>query len=366
MRVLVVNAGSSSLKLRVVQGCDRITATQDIDQWSGGDQTPIERFVEGLPDRVDAVGHRVVHGGRRFTGPVRLDAATLDAIGALTELAPLHQARAVAAIEATQAVLARTPAVACFDTALHATMPEAAATYPLPTSWRERWGLRRYGFHGLSHSYVLRRAEEMAAVTQPRIVSCHLGAGASVAALHKGRSVDTTMGFTPLDGLMMATRSGSVDPGLVLWLIQAAGMDPDEVSSALERDSGLAAVAESPGGDMRRIRQAAHDGDRRAVLALEIYVHRLRAGISAMSAAMGGLDALVFTGGVGEHDPALRADTAAGLAFLGVGIDADRNADVHSDADISAAGSVVRTLVVTAREEFEIAEQTEHVLSGRS
>jgi acetate kinase len=227
--------------------------------------------------------------------------------------------------------------------------------------WRERWGIRRYGFHGLSHAWVARRAAEMTGAR--RIVSCHLGAGASLCAISEGRSVDTTMGFTPLEGLVMATRSGSVDPGLLLWLLERTGLTERELSSALEHESGLLALAGT--SDMRAVIEAADGGEERARLGLDVYVHRLRAGIAAMAAALGGLDALAFTGGVGEHAPRLRELAADGLGFLGVAIDPRLNAAPEHDAEITAGGGGggVRTLVLRAREDLEIARQTRAVMA---
>jgi acetate kinase len=234
----------------------------------------------------------------------------------------------------------------------------------VPAPWRERYGLRRYGFHGLSHAYAARRAADMLGreVAGFRVVTCHLGAGASLTAVHSGRSVDTTMGFTPLEGLVMATRSGTVDPGLVLWLQQHAGLPADEVNDALEHASGLAALADT--ADMREVTERAAAGDEAAAVALEVYLHRLRGGIAAMAAALSGLDALVFTGGVGENSPVVRAGAAAGLEFLGVAVNQGRNAAARGDADVSAEGATVPTLVVSAREDLEIAREVRRVLSA--
>jgi acetate kinase len=291
-----------------------------------------------------------VHGGARFRDAVLVDDAVVTALGELTDLAPLHQPAALAGIAAVGRALPDVPAVACFDTAFHATLPAAAATYALPRAWRERFGLRRFGFHGLSHAYASRRA------AAARVVSCHLGAGASLAAVREGACVDTTMGFTPMEGLVMATRSGSVDPGLVLWLLRH-GVDADAVEEGLDREGGLRGLAGE--GDMRAI-LARVDADAR--LALDVYVHRLRAGIAAMVAALGGLDALVFTGGVGEHAPEVRAAAADGLGFLGVALDADANARATADAEIGVAGAAARKLVVTAREDLEVARQVRALL----
>src|SRR4051794_7310827 len=358
MRVLVVNAGSSSLKLRLLGPDDALLAEADIAAPRAEvDEAALAEWVAGA-GAIDAVGHRIVHGGQRFRAAARIDADVVAALRALTDLAPLHQPKSLAALDAVARVLPDTPAVACFDTAFHATLPPAATTYAVPAAWRERWGVRRYGFHGLSHAYASRRAGEMTGAR--RVVTCHLGAGASLAAVRDGRSVDTTMGFTPLEGLVMATRSGSVDPGLLLWLLERESVDVGEMAAALEHDSGLLALAGT--ADMRDIlARARHDDDAR--LALDVYVHRLRAGIAAMTAALGGLDALVFTGGVGERAPAIRAAAAGGLGFLGVAIDPSRNEAARDDADVSAPGAGARTFVVLAREDLEIAGQARAALA---
>jgi acetate kinase len=339
VKVLVVNAGSSSLKLRLLGDDDELLGTADLPADAAG----LEAALSDLGP-ADAVGHRVVHGGERFLDPVRIDPEVERELRDLTALAPLHQPKSLAALEAVGGALPGVPAVACFDTAFHAGLPEAAATYALPAEWRERWRIRRYGFHGLSHAWASRRAGG------GRVVTCHLGAGASLAAVRDGRCVDTTMGFTPLEGLVMATRSGSVDPGLLLWLLEETGMPERELAEALEHRSGVLALAGTD--DMREV--VAQDG-----LALDVYLHRLRASIAAMAAALGGLDALVFTGGVGERSAEVRAGAAAGLGFLGVEVDPDRNAG--GDEDIGAGA--VRVLVVEAREDLEIARGVRAVLS---
>jgi len=361
-RILVVNAGSSSLKLRVLGPGDAVDGAADLPAPRGvTDAADLEAAVRGL-GAVDAIGHRIVHGGTVFSGPVRIDARVVQRLDLLTDLAPLHQPKSLAALAAVTAVLPDVPAVACFDTAFHATLPPAAFTYALPPEWRKRWDLRRYGFHGLSHAYASRRSAEVLGVTTVglRVVTCHLGAGASLAAVRDGRSVDTTMGFTPLDGLVMATRSGSVDPGLVLWLAEHVGMPPAELAATLERRSGLLGLAGT--SDMREILAGAAAGHEDARLALDVYVHRLRGSIAAMAAALGGLDVLVFTGGVGERAPVVRALTADGLGFLGVALDPGRNDRGPDDREIGAAGAAVRTLVVAAREDLEIAREVRGVL----
>ena len=356
MRVLVVNAGSSTLKLALISESDELEGSTLLE-------APYDdRAVRGALAQLDgahAVGHRVVHGGERFTAAAPIDEAVLESLRELGELAPLHQPPALAALEIVSAALPDLPAVACFDTAFHATLGAAARTYALPADWRERWPLWRFGFHGLSHAWVARRAPELAGDSPAaRIVSCHLGAGASLCAIASGRSVDTTMGFTPLEGLVMATRSGDVDPGLVLWL--AGRLSPSELATGLEHESGLLGLAGS--ADMRTVLARAGDGDERAVLALDVYSHRLRAGIAAMAASLGGMDVLAFTGGVGEHAPEVRARAAADLEFLGVAIDPAANRSAASDANISAADASVQTVVVSAREDLEIARQTREAL----
>jgi acetate kinase len=354
VRVLVVNAGSSSLKLRLLGPDDAVLAARDV---LAGDAAALHAFLAGL-DGVEVAGHRVVHGAARFRGPVVVDERVLGALRELVVLAPLHQPGSLAGIDAVAGALAGVPNVACFDTAFHATLPAAAATYAVP----REWNVRRYGFHGLSHAYAARRAGELCGEDARRIVTCHLGAGASLAAVLDGRCVDTTMGFTPLEGLAMATRSGSVDPGVLLWLLQRGELSVDDLYDALEHRSGMRALAGT--ADMEAVIARAEAHERHALLAFEVYVHRLRAGIAAMAAATGGLDALVFTGGVGENAPAVRAAACGGLSFLGVGLDGLRNVRADGDADIGADHAAVRTLVVAAREDLEIARQARTLLAG--
>jgi acetate kinase len=362
-RVLVVNAGSSSLKLSVLDPAATVTASADLAAPRGSaDGSEIKSAIESLGP-VDAVGHRIVHGGTLYTGPVRIDEQVRQRLESLTDLAPLHQPKSLAALDAVQAVLPTVPAVACFDTAFHATIPAAAATFALPEEWRTRWSLRRFGFHGLSHAYVSRRAPELLGrdADRLRLVSCHLGAGASLAAIRDGSSVDTTMGFTPLDGLVMATRSGSVDPGLVLWLEEHAHMPPAELASALEHRSGLYGLAGT--ADMREILSRAAAGDPRAELARETYLHRLRASIASMAAALNGLDAIVFTGGVGENSAEIRRRAMDGLGFLGIAAEQESNDEGDGDREIGAPAAAVRALVIAAREDIEIARQVRATLA---
>jgi acetate kinase len=361
LRILVVNAGSSSLKLRLLGPGDELLAEHDLEAPQGAvDRGELTSMLAGL-EGVDAVGHRVVHGGDRFRAAVRVDGAVVDALRELTDLAPLHQPASLAALDAVTRALPELPTIACFDTAFHATLPPAAATYALPAEWSERWGLRRYGFHGLSHSYASRRVAEMLGDRPSRMVTCHLGAGASLAAVRDGRSIETSMGFTPLEGLVMATRPGSIDPGLVLWLLEHADMDEEAVAGAFEHKSGLRGLAGT--ADMREILRRSDEGDGQARLALDVYVHRLRAGVAGMAAALGGLDALIFTGGVGENSPRVRELACDGLRFLGVAIDAAANARARGDRDLSGPDANVNVLVIAAREDLEIARQVRATLA---
>ena len=380
MRVLVVNAGSSSIKLSLLEERDELVAAQEIEAPAGRlDADAVEGFIaKNAP--IDAVGHRIVHGGAEFTAPVRVDPGVVRRLELLSDLAPLHQPKSLSGLEVVSKILVDVPAVACFDTAFHATVPAAAATYALPAQWRRRWDLRRFGFHGLSHSYASRRAGQMMGAkaaadgtplrpdgtplrpdgTPLRVVTCHLGSGASLAAVRGGASVDTTMGFTPLEGLVMGTRSGSVDPGLLLWLEEHVGMPPSELASTLEHRSGLLGLSGT--SDMRAVLAAEEAGDEDAALAMAVYLHRLRACIAAMAAAMDGIDAMVFTGGVGERSAPVRRRAAEGLGFLGVRLDLGANEAARPDQGVGADGAPVRTFVIAAREDLEIARGVRQVL----
>ncbi len=362
MRVLVVNAGSSSLKLRVVEDDDTVSSSIDLDADHGRvDDSGLDDALDTL-GTVDVAGHRVVHGGTSFRSPVVVDDSVLATLDDLVALAPLHQPTALAIIRTLRERLPDVLNVACFDTAFHATLPTFVSTYAIPARWRDDLGVRRYGFHGLSHSWATRRAAELVGrdVTELRIVTCHLGAGASLAAVRGGVSVDTTMGFTPLDGLVMMTRPGSLDPGVVTWLVTQAGLRPEDVERELYDSSGLYALAGT--SDMREVGARADRDDAEAVLALDVYVHRLRASIAAMAATLDGLDVLAFTGGIGENSSLVRGRAAEGLGFLGVAVEEARNSTADGDADISASDAPVRSVVVRAREELEIALLTRTAL----
>jgi acetate kinase len=335
--ILVVNAGSTSLKLHLVFPDESVRAVESLDALPSSD--------------LDAVGHRVVHGGKHLVEPTVVDDAVYASISDLRSIAPLHNEPALAGIDAARRAHLSVPHVAVFDTAFHRTIPAEAATYALPKIWREEWGIRRYGFHGLSVQWCTERASQLMEGTRPdlRLVVCHLGGGCSVTAVMGGRSVDTTMGFSPLEGVPMATRSGSVDPGAVLYLQRAHGLSVDDVDRALNAESGLAGL--SGGRGIRELEVAAPD-DESAQLALQVYTYRIATAVAAMAAALGGIDAIAFTAGVGEHSPFVRAAVCARLGFLGVELDPELNERSTRDGDIACPGADVRVLVIAAREEL--------------
>jgi len=362
MNVLTVNPGSSSLKLAVVDATDQVLRA---DEEPGGDAAfeALRRFIAAAPP-LDAAAVRLVHGGSIVRAPALVDAALRSRLDDLVSLAPLHNQAALRALDALADLLPSTPAIVCVDTEFHATIPDAAATYAIPWEWTRRHGIRKYGFHGLSHRYVSRRAAEM--LRQPieslRLVTCHLGAGASLAAVNGGISTDTTMGFTPLDGLVMATRSGSVDPGIITWIERHAGLSPAEVEDQLDRDSGLVGIS-GRSGDLRELFDAGDRGDARAQLAVDVMLHRLSTSIGAMVVAAGGLDALVFTGGIGEGSSRVRRAVAEKLAFLGVALGPANEHITGADADVSDRYARVTTLVIQAREDLELARAARALLA---
>jgi len=358
MNLLVVNSGSSSLKLRILDDADALVDEADVSDWDG-DPAPLDDLL----GKVEAVVHRVVHGGDHFDGATRVDDAVEAKIEELVPLAPLHQPRALELIRHSRR--GELPVIACFDTSFHRTIPAAAATYALPAEWRRRWNLRKFGFHGLSHSYVASRAASLLGLApgELRLVSCHLGAGASVCAVDRGRSVDTSMGFTPLDGLVMATRSGSVDPGLLVWLQTGGGLTAGEIGDGIEHQAGLLGLSERS-GDIREILAGRAGGDERCRLAFDVYVHRLTGEITRMAAALGGLDAIVFTGGVGEHSAQVRAAVCNRLAWLGLELHAEGNDQLVPDSIVSTPTSVIRVCVVTSREDLAMAAQARSLLAA--
>lgn len=314
-----------------------------------------------IPGPVDAIGHRIVHGGK-FHESALLTQDVRAAIQKQAELAPAHNPLGLAVIEAAdRAFGADIPQIAVFDTAFHSTLAPAAYTYPGPYEWIEQ-GIRRYGFHGINHGYVARRAAQMLKKSDLRLITCHLGNGASLAAVKDGKSIDTTMGFTPVEGLMMGSRSGSVDPGILIYLMRHSRLNADQIEDTLNHKSGLLGIS-GVSADMREILSAIQKGDQRAQLAFDMYAHRLTREAGAMLAVLGGIDAFVFTGGVGENCPPLRDAMARQLSFCGLQLDQKKNTAPKPDQDVAAASSRVRALVVRAREEWEIALQCQQVLT---
>ena len=327
--------------------------------WSG------ETKVISDSSDIHVVGHRVVHGGPQHFEPALVTAEIKSAIESASAFAPLHNRAELEGMEIASKVLGRVPQVAVFDTGFHRTIPVPAATYPGPYEWFEQ-GIRRYGFHGINHQYCAQRAAQLLGknLNSLKLVTCHLGNSCSLAAIHEGRSVDTTMGFTPLEGLMMGTRSGSVDPGILTYLVRQKQLSGQQLDEILNQKSGLLGIS-GISSDMREILAASKNGHERAKLALDIYIHRLRSGIGAMVAVLGGMDALVFTAGVGENSPEVRAVVCDTFAFLGLKLDQRKNAkNVASplDEDISTPDAAVRVLVIHAQEDWMIAWECRNLL----
>ena len=319
--------------------------------WQGKTQV-----INSLND-IDIVGHRVVHGGQDYQESTLISPDVKEAIARLSVFAPVHNPVNLEGIEALEKILPNVPQVAVFDTAFHAQLPPAAFVYPGPYEWLKD-GIRRYGFHGISHQYCARRAAQILNrdLTQLRLISCHLGNGCSLAAIRGGWSVDTTMGFTPLDGLMMGSRSGAIDPGIIIHLLRRSDLTSEKLDKILNRNSGLKGIS-GVSGDMRQIGEAITQGNERAQLALDIYIHRLRAGIGAMLASLGGLDALIFTAGVGENSAVVRAAACEAFGFLGLKLDGEENQHSPDDEDIAAVDSAARVLVIHTQEDWEIARE---------
>lgn len=363
MRVLVLNAGSSSLKASVIdEPGDRTVAGESFQRPAEAGWTDALRAAISAADGIEAVGYRVVHGGLRHIAPLRLDAAAIAEIEELRVLAPLHNGPALEVIAAGRTALPDLPHIACFDTAFHAGLPPAAHVYPLPYAWYTDWGVRRFGFHGLSVAWSVERAASLLErdVSELSLVVAHLGSGCSVTAVAAGRSADTSMGMTPLEGLMMGTRGGSVDPGILLELLESRRLDLPGLTEALLHESGLAGVSGlSP--DLREVERAAVDGDTRAVLAMEIFVRRAAAAIAGAATMLPRLDAVVFTGGIGEHAVIVRDEICGRLAQLGVPPSL-RSADHDQDVVLSPTGSSVAVLRVQAREDLVIAREVARLL----
>lgn len=370
MKVLVVNCGSSTVKSAIVETRDGQRIAESHSETTGEyEQAVTAALLQMDLTDVRAVGHRVVHGGTRFMQPTLLDESVLRILEESNELAPLHNPPAIAGIRAARALLPRLPHVAVFDTAFHSTLPPHAYTYAIPAELAERYSIRRFGFHGTSHAFVATAASQHLGVPAQdlRIVSCHLGNGSSITAIERGRSVETSMGMTPLEGLVMGTRGGDIDPGALLHLLRVGACDAQQLDELLNRKSGLLALAGTY--DMREIERGAARGDERCELALEIFAHRARKYIGAYAAVMGGVDVIAFTGGIGENSSAVRERICRNLGFLGVSLDAERNRAVRAQragevTGVSAAGSVVHVLVVAADEELAIARDVAALLDS--
>lgn len=319
--------------------------------WKGKTQT-----INDLTE-IDIVGHRVVHGGQEYRQSTLISPDVKEAIARLSVFAPVHNPVNLEGIEAIENILPNVPQIAVFDTAFHAQLAPASFVYPGPYEWLEN-GIRRYGFHGISHQYCARQAADILGrdLSDLRLISCHLGNGCSLAAIRGGVSVDTTMGFTPLEGLMMGSRSGSIDPGILIHLLKQSDFTAEKLDDLLNRNSGLKGIS-GVSSDMRQLVQAITQGNQRAQLALDIYIHRLRAGIGAMLASLGGLDALIFTAGVGENSPVVRAAACEAFGFMGLQLDGEKNQHSLVDRDIAAVDSAVRVLVIHTQEDWEIARE---------
>src|SRR6266480_3021007 len=358
--VQVRNSQGAQLKDRV-QVVSRSHATSQLldTLWNG------KLRVVSAPSEINAVGHRIVHGGKDFDKATAITPEVKSAIARMSTFAPLHNRAELEGVEIIEKHIGTVLQVAVFDTAFHSRLPEPAAAYPGPYEWLSQ-GIRRYGLHGINHQYCAERTAQLLGkdLRSLKLVTCHLGNGCSLAAIRGGRSVDTTMGFTPLEGLMMGTRSGSVDPGILTYLLRRGQLTGQQLDDLLNTKSGLLGIS-GISSDMRQIVAAANDGHGRAKLALEIFVHRLRAGIGAMIAGLGGIDALVFTAGIGENSPDIRRAACANFEFLGLKLDAEKNAQSPADQDISLSDSAVRVLVVRAQEDWAIARECWRLSSAK-
>ncbi len=396
MKILVINAGSSSLKYQLIDMDSRAVLAKGLCERigidgsrlnhtpAGGEKVVIESpmpshadaiklVIDALVDEkhgvinsmseIGAVGHRVVHGGEKFSGSVVIDEAVKEGMRECIPLAPLHNPANLIGIEACEKVMPKVPQVGVFDTAFHQTMPEEAFLYGIPYEYYEKYKIRRYGFHGTSHNYVSGKAAEMLGkpIEQLKIITCHLGNGSSVAAVKNGKVIDTTMGLTPLAGILMGTRSGDLDPAIVTFLMEKENLDIDGINEVLNKKSGVFGVS-GVSSDFRDLDTASKEGNKRAQAALKMFSYGIKKYIGAYCAAMGGTDAVVFTAGVGENDGAMRAAIVDGLEFLGIKIDAEKNKLRGEAIDISAEGALVRTLVIPTDEEMMIATETERLV----
>ncbi len=396
MKVLVINTGSSSLKYQLIDMtnetvlakglCERIGINNSFLKHSniGGDsvvfdltlpnhKVAIQEVLKALTDdkigvindmsEISAVGHRVVHGGEKFSASVLIDDEVMSAIRECIELAPLHNPPNIIGIEACKDIMPKTPMVAVFDTAFHQTMPRKAFMYALPYEVYKKFAVRRYGFHGTSHKYVADRAALMLnkPLSDLKIITCHLGNGASVTAVKNGKSFDTSMGFTPLEGLVMGTRCGDIDPAIVPFLMEKLNMSTKEISDYMNKKSGVSGIS-GVSSDFRDLTEEAEKGNERAALAIDVFCYRVKKYIGSYAAAMGGVDAIVFTAGVGENSFPIRAKLLSELEFMGIEIDLEKNSMRGQEMDISTEGAKVRTLVIATNEELAIARETTGLL----
>jgi acetate kinase len=390
-KILVCNAGSSSLKFSLFNAEDEVLLAAGGIDWLSKptrlvirqadrpeirEELKLEKHADAVVrvlkdlqagssaalDSLRAVGHRVVHGGDRYSSAVLITAEVKRTLEELTEVAPLHNPASLDGITAVEQALPKVPQVAAFDTAFHATLSEVARTYPVPKKWTREWGIRRYGFHGLSHSYCTGQAAKMIGRPGLRLVIAHLGNGASVSAVCDGICVDTSMGFTPLEGLMMATRSGTVDPGILIYLLRHKGLDVNALDQALNYESGLLGISGTSSDLRRLLSELPHNSD--AKLAVDVYVHRIVQTIGAMTATLGGIDALVFTAGVGERAVEIRKRVCENLKYLGLELDRTANETCQADADIGTPSSRVRILVITTREDLTIMRETRRLVAS--
>lgn len=393
MSILVMNAGSSSLKFALFDPANESVLASGQASWRNAGDASLSFSGENMPAQkkpihidgygaatagilealhahlpgIEAIGHRVVHGGSTFRESVGIGPEVMDAIRGLCDIAPLHNPPAIETITATGRLLPNIPQIAVFDTSFFASLPPEAHVYPLPYEWYRDWGIRRFGFHGISHAWCSSRVAELLprgqAPSPLRLISCHLGNGCSLAAVKDGSAIATTMGFTPLDGIMMGTRPGSLDPGILTYVLQKKGVTPEGLNHILNHESGLLGVS-GISSDFREIEAAAVRGEGRAKLAFDIYASRIKSAIGALTVTLGGLDVLVFTAGVGEHSSALRATVCSGLECLGVNISPEANASCQPDTDIATLASHVRVIVLRTQEELMIARETKRVLSS--
>ncbi len=397
MKILVVNAGSSSLKFQLlnmedsrvlVKGiCDRIGIDGSVIEYQvpGKEKIVMKKemkkhkdaisyVLQALVDKeigviesvseISGVGHRVLHGGEKFHDPVLIDEKVMDAVRECIPLGPLHNPANIMGIEGCEAEMPGVPMVAVFDTGFHQTMPKYAYMYAIPYEAYEKYSIRKYGFHGTSHKYVTQRAADLLGkpIEELKLISCHLGNGASICAVNGGKCVDTSMGLTPLDGLEMGTRCGTIDPAVATFLMQKEGMTAAEMDNYLNKKSGLLGVS-GVSNDMRDCQAAANSGNERAKLALDIFVYRVKSFIGSYMAAMNGADAIIFTGGIGENDGKIRLRSLEGMDFFGIAVDSEKNTIRGKEVDISAPGAKVKTLIIPTNEELAIARETLKLIS---